>query len=163
MPKRIKSKVQLFSNLRDLLHVTDIAIIIRGQQGAGKTTLAKTIAQRFIGRKMRVKRIETDMYFTKNGNYEWVREKLPEAHEWCRNTFKKSLEANDITIVSNVFKTRGSVHEYAKMAKLAGVKPVIIRLKTNHPNVHGVPEECVRDTEEHMENIAYEWVIEEDL
>ena len=51
--------------------------LLRGLPGSGKSTLAKSLGG---------KHFEADMYFVRDGEYQFDVTKLKEAHEWCRSS-----------------------------------------------------------------------------
>lgn len=115
-------------------------LIIRGLPGSGKSTLAKTLG-RF--------HVEADMFFVKNGIYQFDKTKIREAHEWCFNTVCDALRFKDV-VVSNTF-TR--IWEMQKYLDLPNPKTVIT-VEGNYGNVHGVPPSVVEEMRKRWEPYA---------
>jgi predicted kinase len=111
--------------------------LIRGVSGSGKSTLARRLASFNNNARW----FETDMYFvgTIDGRYNFDREKLTEAHEWCFNNAKIHFNAGFDVIVSNTFTRKW---EMAKYLTLTGNAQVII-CQGRFQNTHGVPPDAV--------------------
>ena len=71
-------------------------ILLRGLPGSGKSTLATAIGGVHF---------EADMYFVDdNGNYNFEPARIKDAHAWCQNKVKLSMESGvDKIVVSNTF------------------------------------------------------------
>jgi len=111
-------------------------VIVRGASGSGKST--------FVNRKYpSYNHFEADMYFQKNGNYEFDRSKLHEAHGWCQNEVKKSLDCGNNTIVSNTFVKLWEMQYYLDLGKIYNIPVTVYRLTTKFKNIHNVPDEIV--------------------
>jgi len=125
--------------------VNNMLILIRGPQGAGKTTLATILATSY-GCKI----YEADQYFVNpsTGEYSWNAAEIGKAHEWCRARVLAALEAGMTAIVSNTCTSKKELDEYLALAETAGVKVWEIIAWGKFPNVHGVPEDKVQKKRE---------------
>jgi len=107
-------------------------VLIRGLPGSGKSTLAKALNQFLLNSEGVI--FEADDYFTdKDGNYNFIREKLEIAHQLCRaNTFI-SLHKGLNVIVTNTFTTHKELSQYFAMAKTFNIIPQVITRKDDFP------------------------------
>lgn len=110
-------------------------ILIRGLPGSGKSTLAAEIAwdSDFIHR-------EADMFWYKNGEYNFDANRLAQAHEWCRNETIAALEMDCDVVVSNTFTTIKELDPYFEIAHSFGIVPTVITCQNQFKNIHSVPE-----------------------
>lgn len=110
--------------------------LIRGLPGSGKSTVASKLWADLPD----AYHVETDMFFTDyNGNYEWNRENLAAAHEWCLDQARRSLE-NDLQVfVSNTFTTIHELRPYFALAQKFEILPTVILCQNDWGNVHNVP------------------------
>jgi predicted kinase len=125
-------------------------IIIRGIPGSGKSTKAREIISEREGS---VDHFEADMFFERDGEYRFDPTKLKDAHEWCQNQTRASLEAGRDVIVSNTFVKRWEAQPYLDMAEELGADVKIIICKGEYGSVHGVPEDRIQIMKENFESI----------
>lgn len=108
--------------------------IIRGLPGSGKSTLATKLVEP-------TRIAEADMYFMKNGKYEFDITQIASAHSWCRNKVRQFMrESNLDCAVANTFVRRWEYEDYLNMAKESGFIPNIIECKSQWASLHGVPQ-----------------------
>jgi hypothetical protein len=120
-------------------------ILLRGLPGSGKTTLAGIILQWPATDKPDV--LSADDYFVdEQGNYNFDRSKLKEAHNDCqvRCANKMKLDTSRI-VVANTFTEEWEMEKYYEMADRYNyrIHSLIVENRHNGENVHGVPEEHV--------------------
>jgi predicted kinase len=127
-------------------------IIVRGPSGSGKTTYVKKHFPNY-------KNYEADMYFYKNGQYNFNPEKLPEAHKWCLDQTKKELEKGNNVVVSNTFIEKWELEPYLELAKKLNVPYKIYRMTGKFKNLHGVPDEVVDGMRKRIEDIDGEIIV----
>lgn len=124
--------------------------IIRGLPGSGKSTLAQKMLQE---KKIDVY-YEADMYFiNKNGEYNFIKEKIPEAHEWCQDQVRNAVEDRKNVAVSNVFVTFIQVLPYVVMADVRNTKYEIIECKGRCESIHNVPQEEMQKMKDNWERM----------
>ena len=111
-------------------------ILVRGIPGSGKTTYVKNNLKGH-------RHYEADMFFNKDGKYDFDKNKLGKAHNWCFNQTKKDLENGKKVVVSNTFTTAKEVNKYLKLAKDLNKKVKVIRTTGNYKNIHDVPKESI--------------------
>jgi predicted kinase len=112
-------------------------IIIRGLPGSGKTTLAQTIS---------LVHYEADQFFMQaNGVYEYDKEKIKDAHEWCQKKTEYAMRhLVSPIVVSNTFVKRWEMQPYLDLATSYGYEVFEITMSGPlYPNVHGVPDEVI--------------------
>lgn len=115
--------------------------LVRGVPGSGKTTYAKTldIADHY----------EADMWFDQNGGYD--PKKIKQAHEWCQDRAIESMRAGCDVVVSNTFTRLWEMQPYKDAAEKLGVKIIECVMTGEWKNVHGVPDDKVREMRERFE------------
>lgn len=116
-------------------------ILIRGIPGSGKTTLATKIMESVLEN---CTHYEADMYFMDNdGNYNWERSKIREAHQWCQDKTDYDLERGYTVIVSNTFTTIKELKPYMSLAEKYCITPTIITCHNNWGSIHNVPPDTI--------------------
>lgn len=108
--------------------------IVRGLPGSGKSTYAQSLGVPYF---------EADMYFYKNGKYEFDRNKLHRAHTWCFDTLASHIHCRIDVAVSNTFTTVKEITPYVELARQNDYQIVIIEVKTHYGSIHSVPEETM--------------------
>jgi predicted kinase len=119
--------------------------LLRGLPGSGKTTLAQSISGLHV---------EADMFFVKDGVYQFDASKLKLAHEWCRNKVKFWMESNvESIIVTNTFTQKWEMDGYYRMAEDYGYTVFSLIVENRHGgiNVHNVPVETLNKMRERFE------------
>ena len=116
--------------------------LLRGLPGSGKSTLARFVGDAFV---------EADMFFLKNGKYEFDGSKIRDAHAWCQSTVREWMQMNADTYgleyseiaVSNTFTQEWEMEAYYNLAKEFNYKVFSIIVENRHDGVnsHGVPED----------------------
>ena len=116
--------------------------LLRGLPGSGKSTLARQIGDAFV---------EADMFFLKNGKYEFDGSKIRDAHAWCQSTVREWMQMNADTYgleyseiaVSNTFTQEWEMEAYYNLAKEFNYRVFSIIVENRHDGVnsHGVPED----------------------
>ena len=116
-------------------------ILVRGLPGSGKSTLAKMIADYNTG----MFHSESDMYWinTVTGEYEFVYERIADAHQWCQDNVWNHLNNGYSVVVSNTFTRKWELKPYFDMAKEFDIVPQVILCQNEYGNTHGVSEPIV--------------------
>lgn len=121
-------------------------IIIRGPSGTGKSTIA-----RHLGGIPKVNWFEADMFFERNGHYEFDGTKLGAAHRWCQDNVRANLEDGTETIVSNTTISVSEINDYIGIAEEVGATIRIIRTprpwnldQIRDRNTHNVPAKVLK-------------------
>ena len=125
-------------------------IIVRGLPGSGKTTKAKEILQR-----VNADHFEADMFFIdNNGDYKFVPCDIAEAHDWCFNQTRKSLDDGINVVVSNTFVKKWELEKYMNLdcATIA-----IIETTGDYGSVHGVPEDTINRMKKNWYALPTDW------
>lgn len=110
---------------------TQEIVLIRGLPGSGKTTLAKQFTMHV--------HVETDMYFEKDGMYQYNPADIKKAHAWCLEQAKFALQSGRNVVVSNTFIRRWEMEPYIQL----GVPVREITAMGSYSNVHGVPNKKI--------------------
>ena len=111
-----------------------------GIPGSGKTTQAKKWQARH---KEDCPIFEADMFFEKDGKYNWNPKLLGMAHKWCYDQVEKALKDGKSVIVSNTFLTPKERKPYIELAKKYKVDLKVWTCNGNYKNVHNVPDETI--------------------
>lgn len=124
--------------------------IIRGLPGSGKSTYAKTIPALHF---------EADMFFEdKDGNYEYDRNLIGAAHDWCYGNVMKALRYNFDVVVSNTFCAMWEMERYLSIPVIMNnVELEIVEMHTQYGSVHGVPDEAIARMKQRWYNITDEY------
>ena len=114
-------------------------IIIRGLPGSGKSTLAHLI-ELYAERK--IISFSADDYFMKNGEYQFDRDELSQAHHWCKSMTRLHLREGESVIAHNTFTTEWEVEAYQQLAieENANFFSIICENRNGTENVHNVPQ-----------------------
>lgn len=119
-------------------------IILRGVSGAGKSTVAETIA----GKAWPV--FEADKYHYRDGVYDWKPENMAVAHNWCQEQVREAMVCRIAKIiVSNTSTTEKELKPYIALADEHGYQVISLVVENRHGNdsIHNVPQET-RDAQE---------------
>jgi predicted kinase len=108
--------------------------LIRGLPGSGKSTFAKTIPGFHV---------EADMYFVRDGKYEFDGKSIGMAHSWCARMAENALEKGIDVVVSNTFTQKWELERYIELAKEYFATVEIIVMRGEFGSVHGVPPETI--------------------
>jgi predicted kinase len=143
--------IDVISSLPKEKPVVKELFLLRGLPGSGKSTLAKSIGGIHI---------EADMYFMKDGEYQFDVTRLKDAHQWCQEGVEKSMSGlnnPEITtqriIVSNTFTQEWEMKSYYDLAQKHGYKAYSLIVENRHGGVneHGVPEEKLEQMKNRFE------------
>lgn len=135
-----------------------------GCPGSGKSTYARRVMEKLNGIfGYRVVKCSADDYFLdKDGKYNFNRDKLSNAHGYCKDQARKAMRSgNDLVIIDNTsttWKERKPYHEMAKEwdyriveRRIGGTDEASIKLYAQR-NLHNVPEESIRKMAERIRN-----------
>jgi predicted kinase len=129
-----------------------ILILIRGISGSGKTTHAKELIKQIPT----FSHYEADMYFYRNGKYQFAPNKLNLAHHWCKTQTENDLQNGKSVIVSNTFTQKWELEPYIQLARKYNADILIKKATGNYQNVHGVPDDVVEKMRARWEDVEYE-------
>ena len=166
------SNLNLDKEISDYLkHQENIApnqkqfIILRGHQGAGKSTFANMLKQYYqINHPERHVAIleRDDYYLNENNEYIWQADKQNEAEQFLQKRIDDNMEKHtDVIIIANtnitksvVKKLQDKVNKYNKKSKKENrYQTQIFRLQNAFENVHNVPLNVVRSFKMNMQDI----------
>ena len=119
--------------------------LLRGLPGSGKSTLAKSLGG---------KHFQADMYFVRDGEYQFDVTKLKDAHEWCRSSVGGlMINEEPKLVVSNTFTQEWEMESYYKLAEQYGYQVYSLIVENRHGGVneHGVPEEKLEQMKNRFE------------
>lgn len=120
-------------------------ILVRGVPGSGKSTYARSLLERNI----EYVHFEADMWFERNGKYEFDAKKLGQAHAWCRTQTEDALRAGKTVIVSNTFTTIKELVPYFNISKdVLGTNPYVYTCEGEYESIHDVPRDKIKQMRE---------------
>lgn len=113
--------------------------IVRGIPGSGKST--HVIKNRTASED----HFEADMFFYTNPEHEYRFDvsRLHQAHLWCQDAVRRSLEAGKTVWVSNTFTTFKEVKPYLELAHEFDAAVDIQTIETYYGSIHNVPDETI--------------------
>lgn len=114
-------------------------ILVRGLPGSGKTTIARMLWVQLV----ESRHFEADMFFMVDGEYRFDASMIKDAHKWCQDSARETLQEGDSVIVSNTFTQLCEMQPYIDMAKEYGATLQVIECKGNFGSVHNVPIEAI--------------------
>lgn len=121
-------------------------LLVRGLPGSGKTSMAKSL-QGFV-------HLEADQFFERDGEFEFDRSKLAEAHAWCLQQTKEELDAGRSVVVSNTFTRNVEMLPYFQL----GYPTIVMEATGQWKSVHGVPDDVVELMRQKWEKLSIEVV-----
>jgi hypothetical protein len=114
-------------------------ILVRGVPGSGKTTFSSLIDPDV--------RVSADDFFTdEDGNYNFDKSRLSEAHAWCQTqVFNAMRDGKERIVVDNTFTRTWEMIYYYHVASLNGYRVHSIVKENRHggKTTHGVPDKHV--------------------
>jgi predicted kinase len=123
-------------------------IVVRGVSGSGKSTLAKSYG---------ILHVESDMYFMRNGIYDWSGEGLQAAHRWCSETVEYAMKFGLDVVVSNTFCRIWEFANYLELAEQYGYDVKVVVCRNNYGNTHGVPDASLEKMKARWEDYPNEY------
>ena len=111
--------------------------LLRGLPGSGKSTLAGDLGHVVY---------EADMFFAKDGEYQFDPAKLGAAHRWCQESCRQSMISGIGRIaVANTFTREFEMQPYIDMAAMHGYRVTSIVVENRHGNqsIHGVQSSTI--------------------
>ena len=123
-------------------------ILITGPAGAGKSTRARELMNE---RGIRYN-FEADQWMKDSqGSYCFDPKKLYFCHKKCQEYTESAMRLKQDVIISNTTLTKKEAKPYIELAKEHGYEVEIIHLVTQFQNLHGVPEEKVKQMQNKRE------------
>lgn len=115
-------------------------ILVRGLPGSGKSTYAKKLAYEHD-----MVHFESDMFFVdSNGSYNYRRDLINYAHQWCAGSVALNLSKGLDVVVSNTFCAEWEMDNYFNLASILNAELLIIEMRTQYGSIHNVPDEAVQ-------------------
>lgn len=128
-------------------------ILLRGVPGSGKTTLANIILQNPANTKTDVLSAD-DFFLNEDGVYVFEPTKLKEAHNHCQVRCADRMRSGLArVVVANTFTQEWEMEKYFEMAERYNyrVHSIIVENRHGSENVHGVPEDKLKQMKDRFE------------
>lgn len=125
-------------------------ILVRGLPGSGKSTYAK---------KLNCLHVEADMFFVKDGEYNFQPGLIASAHEWCQKAAFNAMDWDMDVVVTNTFTQLWEMQPYLDMAAELDADVQVIKLTTQFGSVHGVPETALKAMMDRWEDYPGEEIV----
>lgn len=117
--------------------------LIIGISGSGKTTKANEIVETYKAEGKDIKHFEADMYFEKDGKYEFNPRLLGEAHKWCRQHCIEAMKTGVDVIISNTSLTPIERRNYLYFAHKYNYEVEVITMTGEYKNIHNLPLQAI--------------------
>lgn len=131
-------------------------IIIRGLPGSGKSTYAETILQDNPS----AVHFEADQFFVKwPVGYSYDIKLIGAAHDWCYSNVVRTLWQGSDVVVSNTFTKPWEMERYLAIPTIVdNVTIRVIEMRTQFENIHGVPEDKLKEMAARWRDIPQAWI-----
>jgi hypothetical protein len=128
-----------------------LMIVMQGAPGSGKSTEAKRLQAEFGIDAI----VSADDYHTgADGVYRFDYRRVGECHERAQNAARLLMMESKSLIVDNTNIWAWEAKPYVVPAVLHGYLIAFVRCHENRPNIHGVPEDKVRQMRDSMEPLT---------
>ncbi|KAK8736144.1 hypothetical protein OTU49_004843 [Cherax quadricarinatus] len=175
--KRLKGDFQYldFPVLNDdetitFIQNSKVMLIMKGIPGSGKTFLAKKLSEVYEGAVV----CSADSFFIHNGEYEFDRDQLKDAHEFCQQRASHAAQENShVIIIDNTNVRNWEMKFYLDIAKRHRYIPLVLEPQTPWAmdpcelalrNSHGISEKIIAQkvhTYQPVQPIYYGWFLNE--
>lgn len=122
-----------------------LLLLLRGVQGAGKTTLANTLIYLKGESESDAQAFAADDYFYQaDGSYLFNPDKLNRAHKECFMKVETAMQdRTSLVVVHNTFSRAAELTPYYKLGETYGYRVATVVVENRHGNIdsHGVPLE----------------------
>ena len=128
--------------------------LLRGLPGSGKTYYANQL----VAQNPNLVHAEADQYYVRDdGVYEFRKELIKEAHDWCYLKTKVAMDAGKDVVVANVFAEVWQLKRYLELAKNLDVPAMVLLVEGNFGSEHNVPESTIKHMKRIWEPFATNW------
>ena len=134
--------------------------VLRGISGAGKSTYTRNNHPNAVV-------CSADNFFiNSDGVYNFDRNLLGKAHDWCKAQFETALQqGQDDVVVDNTNTTMREMKFYVDKAKQYGYELTVVRLVVDPViaagrNLHGVPMEGVQAMQNRFQDFPGETIVD---
>lgn len=126
-----------------------ILILVRGVPGAGKSTLAKWLADEYG-----FLHHEADHFMVnESGEYEFRVDKLATAHDFCRMATIRDIADGHDVVVANTFIKKWEIAPYLDIQNTLDVDTVVVNVDGGFKSTHNVPEWKIQKMRDNFEKI----------
>ena len=137
--------------------INQVMVVLQGQPGAGKSTLARNYlvpVLELLGHDVVI--CDTDDEFMVNGEYVFDLKKLGENHQKTQRKADNAIQHFKSVIITNTNIHNYEVKPYVKIAQKYHVPIVFLRVTGNYHSIHNVPAATVDRMIAEMENLSVE-------
>jgi predicted kinase len=134
--------------------MSQILIIMQGQSGSGKSTIAKQFAVEYSA-----EICSTDDFFAENDEYKFDFKLLAYNHKRNQEKAEKLMREGKSVIIDNTNIHAWEASPYVLVAKELGIATKYVRATGNYTNVHGVPAYKVEQMRKQLEELTDETVL----
>lgn len=128
-----------------------ILTVIRGLPGSGKSTFARN--------RYKCLYVEDDMYYYKEGVYNYTHDLYQEAFVWLIEMVKDALDFKLDVTVGSVFPEFRDVATFHKIADQYGAQFHVLKCVGDFENIHSVNEKDIQDMKDRWDDYPGEIVV----
>jgi len=103
--------------------------------------------------------VEADMFFMREGSYDYDPSVVRKAHEWCQGMVRNAMDIGIDICVTGTLVRRWEVQIYLDMAKAYNYTTKIYFMTGDYSNIHNVPQDTIKRMSENFELIPEQYMV----